>query len=239
MKQKLINLLEIYEKKDLKPILGYEIEFYSQRPLEIEVQKEKGKNQYEINRGPFDNVWECIKYIERDRELLKELGADLSPKPFKDDYGSSMHLHLNLLDSNQNNLFDDHEFLDFAANGICHYINKTLKLILPYEEDYERLNDKFMAPTKVCYGNNNRSVAVRIPGTKPIRLEHRVCSNNTDPTIAMFIILKSVLLGLENKYKHHFKVFGNAFDDQYELESIADSLSAAEKFFDLDFFEKF
>ncbi|AVP87620.1 glutamine synthetase [Candidatus Phycorickettsia trachydisci] len=238
MKQKLISLLTIYEQKGLKPILGYEIEFYAREPLGIEVQKEKGKDQYEINKGPFDNVWECIESIERDRILLKAAGADLSPKPFKDDYGSSMHLHLNLLDNNQNNLFDRGAFLDFAANGLCQYINKTLKLILPYEEDYARLDDKFMAPTKVCYGNNNRSVAVRIPGTKPIRLEYRVCSNNTDPTTAMFIVLKSVLLGLESKYKYHFKVFGNAFDDQYDLESIAKSLSEAERLFDRNFFEK-
>lgn len=239
MKQKLTNLLEIYAQKGLKPIVGYEIEFYVQEPLKMEVKKEKGQNQYEINKGPFDNVWECIKYIETDRIMLKAAGVDLSPKPFKDDYGSSMHLHLNLLDGNHNNLFDNGEFVDYAANGICHYMNKTLKLILPYEEDYERLDDKFMAPTKICYGNNNRSVALRIPGTKPMRLEHRVCSNNTDPTAAMFVILKSVLFGLENKYKHHFKIFGNAFDDQYDLESIARSLNDAERLFDPDFFEKF
>lgn len=238
MQQNLAKLLEIYAQKGLKPILGYEIEFYSKDLLEIEVQKEKGQNQYEINKGPFDNVWECIKSIEVNRKLLKGLGADLSPKPFKNDYGSSMHLHLNLLDNKHNNLFDNGEFLDFAANGMCHYMNKTLKLILPREEDYERLNDKFMAPTKVCYGNNNRSVAVRVPGTKPLRLEHRVCSNNADPKTAIFIILKSALLGVQNKYKHYPKIFGNAFDGQYELESIASSLSQAEKFFDPNFFKE-
>lgn len=237
MEQKLVKLLDIYAQRGLKPILGYEIEFYSQFTLKLEVQKEKGQNQYEINKGPFDNVWECIKSIEKDRKLLKELGADLSPKPFEDDYGSSMHLHLNLLDGNQRNLFDNIEFLDFAANGICQYMNKTLKLILPKEEDYNRLDDKFMAPTKVCYGNNNRSVAVRIPGTKPMRLEHRACSNNTDPTTAIFVILKSALLGIQDKYKHYIKIFGNAFDEQYELESIASNLSQAEKFFDPNFFK--
>jgi len=239
MKKNLSSLLEIYAQKGWGPILGYEIEFYSQDFLEIEVQKEKGTNQYEINKGPFDSVWECISSIQQNRTLLKSLGADLSPKPFKDDYGSSMHLHFNLLDDNQNNLFDNQEFLDFAANGICHYMNKTIKLILPYEDDYERLDDKFMAPTKVCFGNNNRSVAVRIPSTKPMRLEYRVCSNNTDPTMAIFTILKSALLGIENKYNRHFKVYGNAFDEQYNLENIAKSLKEAEMFFEPNFFEKF
>jgi glutamine synthetase len=204
--------------------------------LIVPIEKEKGINQYEISRGPFASITKLIESIDKTREALLLCGADLRSKPFQNDYGSSMHLHFNLTDREQNNIFDNKKILQNAANGICHFMNETLLAILPQENDYLRLDAKFMAPTHVCYGNNNRTTAVRIPDSKPSRLEYRVCSPMSDVYTSVFIILKSSLIGIKNEYGHYPQIFGNAYEDQYQLQQIATNIEAATTAFNPLFF---
>ena len=103
-------------------------------------------------------------------------------------------------------------------------------------QDYARFDALFLSPTHVSYGNNNRTTAIRIPTSKPLRIEHRICSNNCDPYIALFIILKSSIIGINNKYQHYQQIFGNAFDEQYKLEQLPASLQQAGKLFNINFF---
>ena len=84
-----------------------------------------------------------------------------------------------------------------------------------------RLNHKFLAPTHICYGNNNRSVMLRLPSGPFNRLEHRLPSSDACPfsiTIAtLWAIKEGINLGLELNYP---KIYGNAFDPIYHLEPI-------------------
>jgi len=212
-------------KLGLTPCVGAEIEFYLTVDMDIallekfvghSIKTEKGNNQYEIDLEPSCDLAEYAKHIElvRNKVILgaKNLGgeADFSSKPYANDYGNSMHIHLNFLEE-----WD----VDKCAQILCHYLPEGLPIFLPHKDDWQRLDKDFMAPTHICYGGNNRTAAIRIPDSEPKRLEHRVSAVNADPALVIYEILNAMTKGLHapEKIAPHPKIYGNAFDPQYKL----------------------
>ncbi|WP_375332664.1 MULTISPECIES: glutamine synthetase [unclassified Candidatus Tisiphia] len=231
--------------------IGVEIEFYLSKnidPLEfqtllgIAVKKEKGANQFEVDLPPSTNIIEYIEKISSTKSKIQIIAEKLrgnvnfSAKPFASDYGSSMHFHVNFI--SPNNLENCILNIDLIGQSICHYMLDTFLIFMPNEDDYLRLDKNFMAPTNVSFGNNNRTVALRIPDLSPKRLEHRIANPLTDPYLAIFTILNSIFLGLKfpDKINNINKIYGNAFDQQYNLVSFPKSLTEALKLFNLEFF---
>ncbi len=210
---------------NLTPVVGAEIEFYLSENINVkelarkishEIKREKGKNQYEIDLPPNSNLVAIAKDIESARKdiclFAKQMGgnADFCPKPFVNDYGSSMHIHLNFLEDSN---------IEKYAQILCHYLPQYIKYFLPKAEDYKRLDSKFMAPTHISWGGNNRSVLIRIPDSLPRRLEHRLAAASADPAEVIFAILDSIKQGILS-YEDVLpieKTHGNAFDEQYRL----------------------
>jgi len=212
---------------NLTPCLGAELEFYLhdvsagqilelQEKCNIEIKKERGLNQYEIEVPPSTEVSMYPDIIRAARKLIEEsshelgLKADFSPKPFPNDFGSSMHIHFNFLEDINAEKYSE---------ILCHYLPQTLDAFLPHKEDYKRLDQRFMAPTHISYGGNNRTTLIRIPDAKPRRLEHRLASANADPFKVIYAILSSIYNGLKYpaKIKKLEKTYGNACDKQYGL----------------------
>jgi glutamine synthetase len=177
--------------------------------------------------------------ITQMKHLLTQNFPDInfSPKPFKDDYGSAMHFHVNFLTKDNSEFFEDDTKLNLAASGLCHYMLHTFLIFAPEENYYDRFSAN-MAPSHVSFGPNNRSVAVRIPDSRPRRLEHRISAPSTDPYIAIYAILNSIYNALKNpdEITNYTKIYGNAFDKQYDLKPLPMSLSEAKKLFDKSFF---
>ncbi|WP_341756473.1 MULTISPECIES: glutamine synthetase [unclassified Candidatus Tisiphia] len=288
--QKIINKFQT--DYSLIPCIGVEIEFYLSKnidPLELQtllgivVKKEKGDNQFEIDLPPSTNIMEYIGKISSTKSKIQIIAKKLrgnvnfSAKPFPNDYGSSMHFHVNFMDSSTllredtllpnviarprecsgnphsldcfvaakaapcndvSLLWANTDMLDLMGQSICHYMLDSFLIFMPNEDDYLRLDENFMAPTNVSFGNNNRTVAVRIPDSSPRRLEHRISNPLTDPYLAIFTILNSILLGLEfpNKINNINKIYGNAFDQQYNLVPLPKALAEALELFNLQFF---
>lgn len=231
--QKKYNLLdsiknELKNRFALTVCVGAEIEFYLNNVQDIpmlevmvgpKIKAEKGQGQYEIDLPPSTDPVKYSKYIELVRKKIifgaNELGgyADFSSKPYKDDYGNSMHIHLN---------FQEDENIEKYARMLCYYLPESLSIFLPKEEDWNRLDERFMAPTHICYGGNNRTAAIRIPDSLPKRLEHRVPAASADPAFVIYVILASIVKGLTLPIDTtaYSKIFGNAFDRQYGLTKI-------------------
>lgn len=229
------------EEFNMKPVIGAEIEFYllpetDQKLLQeiFQPKKERGNGQMEIDILPQENFCSTINEIARIKQLLKDLGVCLDSKPYEDDYGSSMHFHINFLDKKGNNIFDNKIYLENSAKILCQNLKEHFLIFAPKEEDYKRFDAKFMAPTHICFGGNNRSVAIRIPDASPRRLEHRISSPQTDEYLAACAILGAIYNGFKNpeSIKHYDKIYGNAYDDQYILEKFPSSLREA-----IDLFE--
>ena len=218
---------------NLTPIIGAEIEFYLSENIDVrelaskighDIKLEKGKNQYEIDLPPSHDLVTMAKDIESARKdiglFAKQMGgsADFCSKPFAHDYGSSIHIHLNFLEDNN---------IEKYAQILCHYLPQYIQYFLPKSDDYKRLDSKFMAPTHISWGGNNRSVLIRIPDSLPKRLEHRLAAASADPAEVIFALLDSIKHGIlsYNNIPHIAKTHGNAFDEQYRLMPIINVLS--------------
>jgi len=230
------------EQYKLVPCFGAELEFYLSpnidvvefsNLLSVSVKPEKGYNQFEIDFAPTDDLPVLISCISNTRTNMKVIASrlggtvDFKAKPFVDDYGSSMHIHVNFLNNSDKNL------IEHAAKSLCHYMLPSFLLFAPDDNDYLRFNKEYMAPTHVCYGGNNRTVAVRIPDAYPFRLEHRIAGASADPELVSFAILKSIQLGLQQPevIGNFIRIHGNAFDPQYNLTPLPAGKKEAERLF--------
>lgn len=230
---------------NLVVVIGAEIEFYLTSEYsggDECITKEKGVYQYEINVEPVVGLEEAVHAVVGAMTSLTTRFPDsiLSPKPFKHDYGSAMHFHVNFIDIDSgSNYFDNEECITLAASALCHYLPETFFVFAQDEECYDRYSG-MMAPTHVSWGGNNRSVAVRIPDSKPRRIEHRVSSPMTRIDVAIFTIVQSIYLGLKSpkSIKKYDKIYGNAFDSQYKLARLPTSPKEAFNLLNVDFYSQ-
>ena len=223
------------------PCIGVEIEFYLTLDINISdlesivampIKQEKGRNQFEVDLPPSIDLVNYAKEISELKyniaKAAEKLGgkANFHPKPFLNDYGNSIHFHIS---------FNKPVDLIHQAQSLCHYMLDSFLIFMPSEEDYLRIDKNFMTPTHVSFGGNNRTVAIRIPDALPKRLEHRLSSSSVEPYIAIYAILKSILMGLDNPdiINKIPKIFGNAFDEQYKLVALPTSRQEALALFKL------
>lgn len=235
------------------PRLGVEIEFYLSNDIKIpdyenilgiKLKAEKGHGQFEIDLPPSTNLIEYINLIKNLKKNIIEVAlrlggkADLRSKPFINDYGNSVHYHIDFIQ--KESLINHDQILDKAARSLCNYMLDTFLVFMPLAEDYLRINRLFMAPTHVSYGGNNRTTAIRFPDTLPKRLEHRIACPTSDPYLIIFTILKSILLGLKfpSIIPNFPKIYGNAYESQYNLIPFPKSIHEAKKLFRLSFFDE-
>lgn len=221
--------------------VGVEIEFYLayekqieqiQKALGLVFKKERGKNQFEIALAPAQDLTQYANYIGNlitNIEIVAlQLGnkAIMSAKPYIDDYGSSMQFNISLS--------KDINIIHQAARSLCTDMLSNFLIFMPQKDDYFRIVPGFLSPTHISYGYNNRTAAIRIPSTPPLRLEHRVPTISADPYLVMVAIFESILFGFLdpiNNIKDHNLMYGNAFDKQYDLTPLPCSITKALELF--------
>jgi glutamine synthetase len=110
------------------------------------------KSRFRLQLIPlFIQVIYTIKRTIKEKARKLNLEANFKSKPFINDYGSSMHIHFNFLENND---------VETHARILCHYLPLTITAFLPKEEDYKRFHSRFMAPTHISYGSNNRTTLI-------------------------------------------------------------------------------
>jgi glutamine synthetase len=119
--------------------------------------------------------------------------------------GCSGHTHLSLWKGDQNSFYDAKDPLKMSAvcksftAGILHCLPEILPFFAPTINSYKRLVDGYWAPTKVSWGVDNRTVAVRmIPGSlKSTRIEMRVPGSDVNPYLCVAACVAAGLYGVE------------------------------------------
>jgi glutamine synthetase len=149
--------------------------------------------------------------------------------------GSSGHLHQSLWDMDKKrNLFADrsepHRMSALARNylgGQLSLMAKWMALIAPTVNSYKRMVPGVWAPTKVSWGVDNRTVAIRwiASGDSASRFEHRLAAADANPYLAIAASIASGLWGIEHKIEPPEPVVGSAYGQ--ELESLPGSLADA------------
>ena len=120
--------------------------------------------------------------------------------------GCSGHIHQSLWNKNktQNLFFDNGKMSEIFKSYIAGQmllLPELLPFYAPTVNSYKRLVEGMWAPTKVTWGIENRTTALRaIPGSaKSTRLELRVPGADINPYLALAAAVASGLYGVKNK----------------------------------------
>ncbi|MBN9543094.1 MAG: hypothetical protein J0G32_04800 [Alphaproteobacteria bacterium] len=186
----------------------------------IDLKKEDGENQYEIALPPIADKFLLIKLHNQIYNFLIDQECILNTKPFETEPSSSLQISISLKNH-------DNETFDYMLAGCLERMPEMLKIFNPSEEDKARyIKGTIHTATKLCWGSNNRSVAIRVvkneEGIK--RMEFRTISNSSNLEKCLEIIEESIIYGIHNKTSLPQATFGNANDDQYKLPLILDYL---------------
>ncbi|KTT58755.1 glutamine synthetase [Pseudomonas oryzihabitans] len=146
------------------------------------------------------------------------LQACFMAKPFGDQAGSGLHLHLSLADAAGNNLFASEDpqgtpLLRHAIGGMLHRLLDSLAIFCPNANSYRRFQANSYAPLAKSWGVNNRSVSLRVPGgpASSRHVEHRLCGADANPYLAAAAILAATHEGICDRRDPGPAIVGNGY----------------------------
>jgi glutamine synthetase len=187
------------------------------------IVKEAAPGQYEINLNHRNDAMLAADDAILLRRIILEcarknrLKATFMAKPFIDQPGNGMHMHISLLDRDGENVFSGptgRARLEGAVAGLVETMAETSLLFVNSFNGYRRMQPGSYAPTRANWGENNRSVAVRIPasGEKARRVEHRISGADANPYLALSAILCAMLEGIEQEMHPPEEEIGNSYN---------------------------
>ncbi len=178
---------------------------------------EDGNGQFETDFGYADALVTAdrVTFLRlMAREITRKHGliASFMPKPFADRTGSGAHFNMSLADlESGSNLFTPPDGAgswvsplgrQFIA-GILRHAAALCAVIAPTVNSYKRLvvqgsmSGFTWAPVFICYGNNNRTNMLRIPGAGS-RVECRAADSSCNPYLAAALLLAAGLEGIRD-----------------------------------------
>jgi glutamine synthetase len=187
--------------------------------------KECAPGQFEINLLHHEDVLLMADQAFLLKRLIKNcakqfgMNATFMAKPFPEQAGNGMHVHLSILDKDGNNLFkvdENKQPLSVFANSIAGLLKTTPDFLAFYamnSNSYRRfLPNANMAPTTLSWGNENRTALIRLPeaNEQSTRLEFRAASADANPYLVFASILSGTLSGIQNRDKLTSETIGNA-----------------------------
>ena len=132
-------------------------------------------------------------------------------KPFAEESGSGLHVHLSCYKQNGENYFSSGRKnptappfsarLRHAIAGLQKTMADATAIFAPNANSYRRLRPENFAPVEPNWGVNHRNVALRIPvcDAKNLRVEHRTASADANPYLVTAAILAGIHYGIKNR----------------------------------------
>ena len=207
---------------------------------------EYAQGQYEINLHHVTDVQLAadhailLQRVVRGTARQHGTAATFMAKPYREDAGSGLHVHLSLVDEKGDNVFDDGTevgtpVLRHAVGGLLETMPEAMALFAPNVNSYRRFVPNLYVPTRRSWGYNNRSVAVRIPaGTgSSLRREHRVAGADANPYLVLATVLAGVHHGIQHRLDPGEASVGNACGDRdpdlaFSWQAALDALAAGQ-----------
>lgn len=155
------------------------------------------------------------------------LQACFMAKPFGDQAGSGLHMHVSLADEQGNNLMasalGDLEgapgtLLRHAIGGMMATLDDALAIFCPNANSFRRFQANSYAPLARSWGVNNRTVSLRVPGgpASSRHVEHRICGADANPYLAAAAILAGIHHGVSNRIDPGAAIVGNGYEQARE-----------------------
>jgi glutamine synthetase len=151
------------------------------------------------------------KYVLKAIATQHNLYATFLPKPFYGVSGSGMHTHQRLIQrSTGRNAFAD-EHGEFGLSEVGRYFiagqlahaRGLCAILAPLVNSYKRLVPGYEAPVYINWGRVNREALIRVPRPGPdsqaTRVELRCCDPSCNPYLALAVMLRAGLDGIQRK----------------------------------------
>lgn len=173
------------------------------------VAKEYGPGQYEINLAHRADAVAAADHAALMRRAVvattraQGYDATFMSKPYPGESGSGLQINLSFLDETGANAFDPRRpdgdrRLGAAVAGMQAMLAETMALFAPTFHAFRRFEPDQFTPVTRDWGENNRSVAFRVPASTPEnrRIEHRAAGAEANPYLAMAAVLAAAHHGL-------------------------------------------
>lgn len=206
-------------------------------------QTEAGRGQWEVNLkhgDPLQAADHHLVYKACVKELARQAGltATFMARPVADDLGSSCHIHFSLWAKGQPVFPSEPEsgVLSLTGRhvvgGLLQNLPATAYFFAPFANSYKRHAPGFAAGAVTAWGQDNRSVAIRIAGEgESLRVEHRFPGSDANPYLAAAALIAAGLEGIASERDPGPPVEGDA-DARRDLPrppaSLGEALAALE-----------
>ena len=217
---------------DLAPVdLGEEVRrdiIIALEKMDFEVEAyhhEVAPGQHEIDFKYADALTTAdrittFKFVVRSIAARHDLHATFMPKPIYGRSGSGMHIHQSLFKNGKNAFYAATTKYKLSKNAL-YYIGGILKhapgftaITNPLVNSYKRLVPGYEAPIYISWSERNRSPLIRIPGIRGenTRIEVRNPDPSCNPYLALAVMLKSGLDGINNKIESPAPINQNLYE---------------------------
>ena len=173
---------------------------------------EYGEGQFEINlQHSSDLMQACheaclLRRLIRCVALKHESVATFMAKPIVGNSGNGMHVHISLLDEQNNNVLagsDDNlsPVMQQAIGGLLQWMPDSMAIFAPNANSYQRPDPDTFAPIHADWGFDHRGVALRLPHAtaENTRIEHRMAGADACPYLVVAALLGAIQHGIEHQ----------------------------------------
>ncbi len=187
------------------------------------ISAEHSPAQFEINLQHLDDPLlaadHCVMFKRAVHGTARRHGlqATFMAKPYAEQAGSGLHLHVSLFDKKGRNVFDGPKgeasaTLKHAIGGILETLPEAMAILAPNVNSFRRFKPDNFVATRRTWAFENRSVALRIPiqGGPARRIEHRVAGADANPYLTLATALAGLHHGIANKIDPGPPAEGNA-----------------------------
>jgi glutamine synthetase len=192
----------------------------------IAAAHEYGRAQFEINlrHGPaLASADRAFRYKAMVKEMAARDGllATFMGKPFNDDEGSGLHLHVSFADRDGNNICDDaeepqglHPLARHFMAGVLEHGPGMMVFFNPTLNAYRRITAEALVPTRVCWGHDHRMTLIRVPKERgsATRLEIRLGDGTANVHLAYAAALAAGLDGIRRQLEPPDPLEGMIYD---------------------------
>ncbi len=212
---------QVYHPDDLFEVEAFLDDVYAwcdaqNVPAEAAIS-EYAPGQFEINLNHVDDpVLACdhavlLKRIVKAAARKHGYTACFMAKPFEEEAGSGLHIHMSFVGRNGKNWFSQGRRnaanppfsarLRHAVGGLLKLMPESTAICAPNANSYRRLRPDMFAPVEPNWGVNHRVVSVRIPESdeKNLRFEHRTAGADANPYLVMAAVVAGATHGVRNK----------------------------------------
>jgi glutamine synthetase len=200
---------------------------------------EYGPGQAEVNlhhHGALLASDEAALFKYATRELARRAGAlaTFMAKPFGDQAGNSMHLHVSLWREGEPAFAPaqgvENELHRQALGGVLSHLPGIVLYGAPTVNSYKRFEQHSFAPASATWGADNRTVAIRslVESPAATRIELRTGAADAQPHWAIAALLAAVVAGIESQDDPGARGEGNLYGEGDALPAtLADGVAAA------------